>query len=270
MSPNTNHLPTESPDHSASQPDDLNRTGLDDQEEPARNTKENQTPQEQTDDLSPSVTMQDRTNLPPTQPSARSTQTRSNKAQENDNTTNPPSPSQPPNPNATSPTPTPPSQLRTLIFIHLLTGRLHRHLAIIHNLLYNDPARLQPLLENPPAKLSEYGKEILRSKRRKRPESSDRRGRAHAPIARRRRRESSSFGSDGEGSGGDSGSESESAAGREDEGGGGEVEGIGGWWDEVDGEEEFLVKVLVGCWFLVAVAIMVKVCCWSCGWLLNR
>lgn len=257
MSPKTNHSPTDPPDHGSLLPDDPNKTTSDDQRKPAKNSKEDQTTQTQTDALSPGVTIRDCTDLPPTQPS-----TPSIKPQENDNTTNPPAPSQPP-------TPTSPSQLRTLIFIHLLTGRLHRHLTIIHNLLYNDPARLQPLLENPPAKLSEYGKEVLRSKRRKRPESSDRQGRAHAPIARRRRRSNSS-GSDGEGSVGGSGFESESAAGREDEDGGGEVEGIGGWWDEVDGEEEFLVKVLVGCWFLVAVAIMVKVCCWVCGWLLNR
>ena len=265
MSLQTNNSPTDPPDESCSLPDGPDKTTSDDRQKLSRNHKEYQTPQTQTGALSPKATVKDLTNFPRTRPSTRSTQIHSTISQDLDKTTNATPPSQSPSPptptQTTATTPTSTSQLRTLIFIHLLTGRLQRHLAIIPDLLYNDPEHLQPLLENPPARLSEHAREILRGKRRKRPESSDRQGRAHAPIAHRRRRESSSSGSDGEGSVEGSGSESVARGGDEDDGG--EVEGIAAWWEEFD-REKFLVKMLV------AVAIMVKLCCWICGWLLNR
>ena len=213
MSPKTDHSPADPPDDSSSLSDDAGKTTSDDREVPSRPSEENQTAQEQLDDLSTNVTFQDHTNLPSTQPSIRSTQTRSYKTQENDNATNPTPPSQP----LTSPTSTQPSQLRTLISFHLATGLLRRRLAFIHTLLYNNPAHLQPYLDDPPASISDRVN-ADRQKHARRPASNDRQWRAHAPIARRRRKSGS--GSDEEE---DSGEESGSAVGREGEDDGGEV-----------------------------------------------
>lgn len=112
MSPKTYLPPKDAPDHVASQPDPLDRTSLDGEEQPARTSKEITTTQEQPDDLSSGATMQDFASLATSHISTRNTQNHPPNAQETNNTTNPTPPSQPPKADlpATNPQPAiPPS-----------------------------------------------------------------------------------------------------------------------------------------------------------------
>lgn len=196
MPPKTRRSPTDSPDHSTSQRDDPNKTVPEDCEEPARGSEENETTQDQTTNLSPIPNLQDRT---PTKQEEATDQTNASQQQ-------------PPNP------PPPIPNIRNLIILHFLTGRLDRLLARLQHLLYNDPELLQTFPDNPHARPSDRAPQ--RQQQRARAQSSDRQARPHAPIAtaRRRRRRSS------DGSGPDDGGSSEGSGtttGRGDENGGG-------------------------------------------------
>lgn len=96
MSPKTFRSPTDEPDHITSQPDLLDRTGLDGEEHPAKTSEENTTTQEQPDDRSPRATTQDLANFPTSHISIRNTQNHPPNAQETNDNTNPTPPSQPP------------------------------------------------------------------------------------------------------------------------------------------------------------------------------